>query len=81
MIVKSLLKKVLQKSKFNYIELTTILQEAEFVINSGPLTYLNEDCFKESLMPNHIITGRNISNHCDEKIQSHNLTIKHVRNV
>ena len=79
--VKNSLKEVLWKNKFNYIELTTILQEAESVINSQPLTYLNEDCFKESLMPNHIIHGQNISNHCNEEIQSKNTTTKDVRNV
>ena len=80
-IVKNSLKKVLRRIKFNYIELTTILQEAESVINSRPLTYLNEDCFKESLTPNHVIHGRNISNHCDEQIQSKNVRGKDVRNV
>ena len=79
-IVKNSLK-VLRRNKFNYIELTTILQEAESVINSRPLTYLNEDCFKESLTPNQMIHSRNISNHRDEEIQSKNVTAKAVRNV
>ena len=80
-IVKNSLKKILRKNKFNSIELTTILQEAESVFNSRPLTYLNEDCFKESLSPNHIIHGRNISNHCDEEIQSKSVTAKDVQNL
>ena len=80
-IVKNSLKKVLWKNKFNYIESETILQEAEFVINLRLLTYLNEDSFNESLTPNFIIHGGNISNHCDEEIQSNNITTKDVRNV
>ena len=32
-------------------------------------------------MPNHIIHGQNISNHCNEEIQSKNTTTKDVRNV
>ena len=80
-IVKNSLKKILRKSKFNYIEVSVILQEAKFVINSPPLTYLNEDCFKKSLKPYHIIHGQNISNHCDEEIQSNNVTGKCVQNV
>ena len=59
----------------------TILQETESIINSRPLTYLNEDSFKESLTPNHIIHFWNISNHYDEGIQSKNVTVKDVRNV
>ena len=58
-----------------------ILQEADSAINSRPLTYLKENCFKESLTPNHITQGRNISNNCDEEIQSKNVTAKNVRNV
>ena len=49
-IVKNSLKKVLRKNKFNYIEVKTILQEAEFIINLRPWTYLNEDYFKGALM-------------------------------
>ena len=49
-ILKNSLKRVLRKNKFNYIEVKTILQEAEFIINLRPWTYLNEDYFKGALM-------------------------------
>ena len=73
-IVKNSLKKVLRKNKFNHIELTKILEEGKADINSRPLTYLNEAWFKERLMPNHLIHGRNISNHgkrCAKCLQTH----------
>ena len=73
-IVKNSLKKVLRKNKFNHIELTKILEEGKADINSRPLTYLNEAWLKERLMPNHLIHGRNISNHgkrCAKCLQTH----------
>ena len=41
-IVKSSLKKVLQKSLLTYEELYTVITEIESVMNSRPLTYLSE---------------------------------------
>ena len=69
------------KTNFNYIEFPTRLQETEFVINSRPLTFLDEDYVKENLSPNHKIHGRNISSHCDEEISSINVMAKDARNA
>ena len=51
-IVKSSLKKVLGKAYLTYLILYTTLTEIENIMNSHPLTYLNEDQFLESFTPN-----------------------------
>ena len=63
-IVKSSLKKVLGKSYLTYFELYTTLSEIENIMNSRPLTYLNEDQFLESLTPNHLIYGCSLHSRC-----------------
>ena len=50
-IVKSLLQKVLGKAYLTYLELHKTLPEIENIMNSHPLTHLNEDQFLESLTP------------------------------
>ena len=46
-IVKSSLKKVLQKSLLTYEELYTVITEIESVMNSRPLTNLSEEEYQE----------------------------------
>ena len=46
-IVKSSLKKVLQKSLLTYEELYTVITEIESVMNSRPLTYLSKENIKK----------------------------------
>ena len=60
-IVKSSLKKVLQKSFY------TVITEIESVMNSSPLTDQSEEEYQESLTPNHLIYGLDIANdRCSE---------------
>ena len=46
-----------------YLELY-MLTEIKNIMNSRPLTYLNEDQFLESLTPNHLIYGRSLHSRC-----------------
>ena len=63
-IVKSSLKKVLEKAYLTYLELYTMLTVIENIMNSRPVTYLNEDQFIESLTPNHLIYGHSLHSRC-----------------
>ena len=60
MILILTLEKVLGKVYLTYLELYTMLTDIENIMNSRPLTYLNEDQFLESLTPNHSIYSRSL---------------------
>ena len=60
-IVKNALKKVVGRASLDRDQLNTVLIEIENIINSGPLTYISEEYFEESLTPCHLIYGRNIA--------------------
>ena len=53
-IVKECLRKTLGKARLTYEELETLLLDVEMVINSRPLTYLNNETM-ESLTPSHLV--------------------------
>ena len=59
-IVKNALRKILRKSKLTYEELETILIEIEGVLNTRPLTYVDDSDLTEPLTPSHLMYGRNI---------------------
>ena len=60
--VKRCLKKVIGQAKLSYFELSTILVEVEAVINSRPLTYVEDDesGVSYALTPSQLINGRNL---------------------
>ena len=60
--VKNSLKKILGRARLSYDETHTIICEMENVVNSGPLTYLNENNFDKTWIPYHFIFGWNIVN-------------------
>ena len=60
MIVILTLEKLLGKVYLTYLELYTTLTDIENIMNSRPLTYLNEDQFLKSLTPNHSICSRSL---------------------
>ena len=53
--VKNSLKKILGKARLSYDEIHSIIYEIENVVNSRPLTYLDEYNFDEPLTPYHLI--------------------------
>ena len=65
-IVKECLRKTLGKARLTYEELETLLLEVEMVINSRPLTYLNNETM-ESLTPSHLVIGRRLLSRRDEE--------------
>ena len=61
-IIKKALKKSLKNAKLTYEELETIIIKIEMVINSRPLTYLQDDEVLEPVTPSHLMYGRRIMN-------------------
>ena len=59
--IKNTLKKLVGASSLDYEQLNTVLVQIENVINSRPLTYMNDENLNESLTPYHLIYGRNIA--------------------
>ena len=59
-IVKSSMRKVIGKARLNFEELYTVLCEIELMINSRPLTYLNETDISEALTPSHLVIGKRL---------------------
>ena len=57
--VRRCLKKVLRNARLTYEELLTLLIQIEGVLNSRPLTYVDEE-ENEPLTPSHLVTGRRI---------------------
>ena len=82
-LVKNALRKILRKSKLTYEELETIIIEIEGVLNSRPLTYVDDSDLTEPLTPSHLMYGRNILNQTSSTIVNNNSDsptnrIKHV---
>ena len=65
-LTKSTLKKVLNKSVLNFEQLMTMLLEVESVLNSRPLTYIDDNPNTQTLTPNHLIFGRQLNEKCFE---------------
>ena len=57
--MKSSLKKVLGKSWLTFEEMETAVAEVEMMINSRPLTYIQDDVH-EILTPSHLMLGRRL---------------------
>ena len=82
-LVKNALRKILRKSKLSYEEVETILVEIEGVLNSRPLTYVDDSDLTEPLTPSHLMYGRNILNRTssasiNKNSESPSNRIKHV---
>ncbi|KAM7287714.1 uncharacterized protein ISCGN_031405 [Ixodes scapularis] len=60
--VKTCLRKVLGKDRYNFEKLTTILHEVEAIVNSRPLTFLHASSGEqEVLTPAHFLTGKRLT--------------------
>lgn len=62
--VKRCLKKSIGRTTLSYDELNTLLIEVESVINSRPLTYVedDQDGVSFTLSPSHLVNGRRVTN-------------------
>ena len=60
--IKDALRKTLKHAHLNYEELETIIIEIESVMNSRPLTYVDDDELLEPLTPSHLMFGRRLRN-------------------
>ena len=83
--VKRCLKKSLGRSILNFDQLNTLLIEIECVLNSRPLTYVEDDTggISYTLSPSHLIYGRRVTNNPNsshfEIISTHEVLTKRAR--
>ena len=59
-IVKSCLKKVVQRKRSSYEELETVLCQIEAIMNSRPLCYQGNDSDETVITPSHLLFGRRL---------------------
>ena len=59
-IIKAALRKTLKNAHLSYEELETVVIEIEAVINSRPLSYLQDHEILEPLTPSHLMYGRRL---------------------
>ena len=52
------------KSRLTYDEIVTFSVEAESIINSGPLTYVDDDPNNDILTPSQLVCGRKLNDKC-----------------
>ena len=67
-IVKSCIKKVVARADLSFEELNAVNAEVDGVLNGLPLTYLSEEEYCISLMPNHLMYGRSLFNSSVAKV-------------
>ena len=58
--VKRCLKKILGTTKLSYDELLTVVVDVEAILNSRPLTYLDNDDIAEPLTASNLISGKRV---------------------
>jgi hypothetical protein len=54
------LKKILGTTKLSYDELLTVVVDVEAILNSRPLTYLDNDDMAEPLTVSNLISGKRV---------------------
>ena len=59
--VKNCLKKTIGRTTLRYDELETVIREVEVTINSRPIGATYEDSLEETITPNHLLFGQNLS--------------------
>ena len=59
-LVKSTLSSSLRKKRLSVSEFTTVIAEAQCIINSRPLTQVEDDPECEALTPNRLLFGRDL---------------------
>ena len=66
--MKSVPRKVLKNSRFDYEELETVIVEVEGTLNNRPLTYDYDEVHAEMLTPSHLLDGHRRSIFPDEGV-------------
>ena len=63
-ITKLCLKKCMGKSRLTYDEIVTFSVEADSIINSRPLTYVDDDPNNDVSTPSQLVCGRKLNDKC-----------------
>ena len=82
--VKCCLKKVLWWTTLDFCQLKTVIQEIELNLNSRPLGVLYDDDMGQILVPNHLLSGRNLileNVRCDFNLENETELTKYVNHI